>query len=444
MRSIRRLSPTLGRGARRLALPLLLSAVAACSPAGPQEEPERRAPAVEAVPARSGRLPLEERVSGIVRAANQVAIRPEIEARVVEVMVRNGELVHRGQPLLRLEDRTIDERLRQAEAATSEARAGFLELEAQVVRTRALAEQELVSPLELETLEAQLDGARARVETAEATLEERRAALRETLVRAPVDGRIGRRDAEVGMLVDPATVLFVLGDLGELIVEVPLTEGMLAYVEEGQTVRIGAAALPGPVEASLDRISPFLEEGSFSTSGEIDLPNPEGRLRPGMFVTVDVLYGESEEATLVPVSALWEDPASGTLGLYVVEMEGVAEATGGQSGEPPGELSPEARPVDFRPVEVRAVGRGAAGVAGLAPGEWVVIVGQHLLSRDEASAARVRPASWERVERLQGLQREDLLEGFLAKQQRIARERGVEPPSNEEFLRAPGGGGGGG
>ena len=439
MRSIRRLVPI---------VPLVLS-VAACSPAGPQEEPERRAPAVEAVPARSGRLPLEERVSGIVRAANQVTIRPEIEARVVEVLVRNGDLVRRGQPLVRLEDRTIDERLRQAEAAASEARAGFQELEAQVVRTRALAEQELVSPLELETLEAQLDGARARVETAEAALEERRAALRETLVRAPVDGRIGQRDVEVGMLVDPATVLFVLGDLGELIVEAPLTEGMLAYVEEGQRVRIGAATLAGPVEASLDRISPFLEAGSFSTSGEIDLSNPDGRLRPGMFVTVDILYGESEEATLVPVSALWEDPASGTLGLYVVEMEGVAEATGGQSsgqssgqsGEPPGELLPEARPVEFRPVELRAVGRGTAGVAGLAPEEWVVIVGQHLLSREDAAQARVRPASWERVERLQGLQREDLLQGFLAKQQRIARERGVEPPSNEEFLSAPGGGG---
>jgi RND family efflux transporter MFP subunit len=340
---------------------------------------------------------------------------------------------------VRLEARALDERLRQGEATAGESRAQFQELEAQVVRARALAAQELISPLELETLEAQLAAAVSRVEMAEATLEERRAEMREALVRAPVGGRIGRRDAEVGMLVDPSTVLFLLGDLDELIVAIPLTETMLGYLREGQTVRVGSAALSEPVEATLSRISPFLEAGSFSTSGEIDLANPEGRLRSGMFVTVDVLYGESEEATLVPAAALWEEPSTGVLGLYVVEVA-AAEPAAGESGE----ISAQAHPAEFRPVEVRAEGGGVAGVAGVEPGEWVVTVGQHLLSRDEGTQARVRPVSWQRVQHLQALQREDLLQGFLAKQQRIARERGAEPPSNEEFLRASPAGGGGG
>lgn len=421
-------------GLGRLALVLgATCAVAACVPASRETEPEARAPAVEAARARSGRLPLEERVSGVVRAANQVAVRPQIEARVIEVLVRDGAAVRPGQPLVRLEDPGLVERLRQAEAAAQEARAQLRELEARVVRSRALAEQELISPLELETLEAQLAAAAARLDTAEAVLAERRAAMEETVVRAPVGGRVGAREVEVGMVVDPASVLFLLGDLDELVVEAPLTEEMLAHVDEGQSVRIAGAALEEPIMATLDRISPFLAAGSFTTRAEVDLANPGGRLRPGMFVTVDVLYGESEEATLVPVSALWEDPASGVLGVWLAGGEIPEPAPGDELGE----LSAEPRPVEFRPVTVRAVGRAAAGVEGVAPGEWVVTVGQHLLSTDEAAAARVRPVAWGRVERLQELQREDLLAGFMAEQQRIARERGVEPPGNEEFLAAP-------
>jgi RND family efflux transporter MFP subunit len=405
------------------------------------------APPVEALPARSGALPLEERVSGIVKAENQVTIRPEIEATILEVYVRSGEAVEQGQPLVRLRQDTPREQLRQAEAAVrlaeaaaKGAQARVAELEAQVVRTRALAEQQLVSELEVETLEAQLAAAQAdaaeaaaEVERARATVEERRAVIDRTIVRAPVAGRLGQREAEVGMLVDPGTPLFVLGNLDRLIVEVPLTESMLAYLDPGMPVRISSPALPGgAVEATLSRISPFLEQGSFSTTGEIDLTNPGGRLRPGMFVTVDVLYGQTEEATLVPTSALWEEPRTDRRGVFVVEFpEGERPAEPASTGE----LGPKPVPVSFRQLEVVAEGRGTAGVRGLDPGEWVVTVGQHLLRTDGSSLARVRPTSWVRVLELQGLQREDLLEQFLDEQQQWARERGAEPPSNTEFVR---------
>jgi hypothetical protein len=196
-----------------------------------------------------------------------------------------------------------------------------------------------------------------------------------------------------------------------------------------------------------------------------------------MFVTVDVLYGESERATLVPAAALWEDPRSGVRGVWVLESppagleETLLEET--PPASPPREPTAEAYPVALRPVEVLAEGRGAAGVAGIEPGEWVVTAGQHLLGTEpggggrggrggrdgragagegegegEAAAAgptaRIRATTWERVAELQGLQREDLLTSFLERQQRIARQRGAEPPSNEEFLAGGSGGGGDG
>jgi len=392
-------------------------------------------PPVEAVQARSGALPLTEEVSGVVRAVNQVAIRPEIEAPIVAVLVRSGETVERGQVLIRLEDDALRERLRQAqadvrlaEATAEQSKARVAELAAQVKRTRALAKEDLVPAVDLETQEAQLDGARAqarqseaRVEQARATLDERKNALSKTVVRAPVAGRVGRRDAELGMLATPSTTLFRLGDFDELIVEVPLTESMLAHVREGMPVRIGAASLDRPIDGSLSRISPFLEQGSFSTTGEIDVSNAGDRLRPGMFVTVDVLYGQSEHATLVPATALWEDPRTGVEGVFVVRgMDDVAA--------PAATLSEHPYPVEFREVEVLAEGQGTLGIRGAEDGDWVVTVGQHLLSERQESSARVRPARWDRILAPQALQREDLLHGFLEKQQRLARTFGADIP----------------
>jgi RND family efflux transporter MFP subunit len=454
-RSPRRLAAAV---ALPLLAPLLVSLlVAGCGGedlAAPSAAGSELVPAVEAAPARSGTLPLVERLSGVVKARNQVAIRPEIGAPVVEVLVENGETVQHGQPLVRLEDATPREQLRQAEAAARlaeaaarEAEARVAELEARVKRTRALAEDELVSRLELDTQEARLDAAEAsaaqahaRVEQARATVEERRAAVAKAVVRAPVAGRVGQRGVEVGLQVDPGTVLFLIGDLDQVRVEIPLTEGMLGYIDEGLPVEITSEALAGePIRAELSRISPFLEEGSFSTVGEIDIDNRDRRLRPGMFVTADVLYGESERATLIPASALWKDPRSGVEGVFVVgSMEGVAPPQDAAPSPDTGPMPSEPHPVELRPVEVLAEGRGTLGVRGVAPGEWVVTLGQQLLTGEEELTARVRPVAWGRVLELQGLQREDLLRGFLERQRETARTRGAAIPSLEEYLGSGG------
>ncbi len=441
-------------------------------------------PAVEIVQARRGSLPLEEKLNGVVKARNQVAIRPEIEAAVRGVLVRSGDAVARGQPLVRLDDQALADQVRQAEAnlrlaegQAAEARAGVAEVEAQVTRTRALAAQDLVPQIELDTQEAQLDAAQAqaeqaaaRVDQARATLGERRAQIAKTVVRSPVAGRVGQRNAEVGMLATPSSTLFLVGDLSELRIEVPLTEAMLGHVREGTPVEIRSQALgEAPIRARLSRISPFLEEGSFSTTGEIDVDNRGGRLRPGMFVEVSVLYGASRQATLVPASALWEDPETGDRGVYVSRAFGrehPGEVRLHPAAHAAGPISDRAYAFRLVPVEVLAQGRGEAGVRGIEPGTWVASVGQNLLRRESedeeavaetaaegakeekgtagaagasapaasAPTARVRPTTWQSVLSIEGLQREDLLERFLAKQRIVARALGTEIPDNPETV----------
>jgi RND family efflux transporter MFP subunit len=269
------------------------------------------------------------------------------------------------------------------------------------------------------------------VEQARATVQEQRAALARATVRAPVSGVVGQRDVEIGMVVGSSSMLFILGDPGSLLVEIPLTQDLLETVEVGTPVRIGSGS-EDQVEAAVSRISPFLETGSFSTAAEIDLPEPAPRLRPGMFVEVEVLVGRSAASTLLPASALWEDPLTGDWVVFVVtDDDGLVEPEA-----PSDEVPARERGVQVRQVRVIADGGSRVAVDGVDDGEWVVTVGQHLLQEsldtgDEgALAARVRPISWGRILELAGLQREDLLEGFLAKQRIVARTLGAELPES--------------
>jgi hypothetical protein len=79
----------------------------------------------------------------------------------------------------------------------------------------------------------------------------------------------------------------------------------------------------------------------------------------------------------------------------------------------------------FRPVEIVAEGTQTTGIDGVDPGEWVVVVGQHLLSAQSggsAPQARIRVIEWDRILELQAVQRQDVLRRFMDKQQQLALE----------------------
>lgn len=397
-------------------------------------------PAVEAVQARYGSLPLRERLTGTVRATGQVTIFPEASGLITQVLAQNGDRVEEGQPLVRLKSQTSRAQLQQARAnldvaraEAEQAKARLEEVEARFNRTQVLARDTLVSEEALETQRAELESARAsynqavaQVEQAKAVVEEREESVNQTVVRAPISGRVGQRNAEVGMRVDGQSRLYTIGRLERVRVEVPITQEMMGQIREGQRIELRAEGIADTViTAEVSRISPFLEEESYSAEAEIDISNAGEVLRPGMFVTVDVFYGESQQATLVPTSALYDNPNTGSEGVFVAPSLGSETqpvASTGEDGK--GELTLPT-PTSFRPVEIVAEGRHMVGIRNVQPGDWVVVVGQHLLSTEgngNSVEAKVRPVEWTRITSLQQLQRQDLLRQFMEKQQRLARQ----------------------
>lgn len=397
-----------------------------CSSSPEEVATDPTAPPVEVVAARYGSLPLVERLSGTVRADNQVIIYPEISGRVAEVLVENGDAVTAGQPLVRINDDQVREQVRQAEAGhrisqarLRQARARLAEADAQARRSRGLNEQNLVSDLEYETLAAQRESAAADVDLAEAELEqaaatlaERRDLLGKAIVRAPVDGLVGARRAEIGMQVSGSTALFTIGDLRDLHIVVNLTDAMVGYIQVDQPVRVNAGEVIGndlSLRGTVSRISPFLNEITRSTEAEISIHDPDPGLRPGMFLPVDVLYGDSQQATLIPTSAVFTDRNTGRESIYIMtaaEFDPTAVAATPENLSAP-------FPVQLRSLDIIARGQNEIAVANLQPDQWVVTVGQNLLSSDGRSHARARPVTWAHVLELQGLNREDLLTEVL-------------------------------
>lgn len=420
---------------------LLIASLSACS--GSEDNSQNRGdqnsviPSVEAVQARYGSLPLVERFSGNVRSENQVPLYPEISGTVEQVFVKNGEYVEKGEKLVQLNTNVLEKQLQQAEAGykinnaqLKQSKAQLAEIESEFKRTKQLEEKDLTSDVEVEQIQAQLLSAEANVELAEARLEqaaslveERKDELDKAIIRAPISGTVGQRNAEVGMQANTGSQLFLIGDLTKLKVEIILTENMLNRIQVGQSARILVENSEGqqvPINAKLSRISPFLNEVSRSTEAEIDVDNVNGLLRPGMFVPVDVFFGESEQATLIPVSALYTDPTSGDQGVFIAsslgsEIEPVSDSSNNGSNRPRSMTEPT--PVQFKPVDVIAEGRMELGVEGLESGQWIVTVGQDLLSEGRTQA-RIRTMSWEKIFQLQQLQREDLLKEIMQERDR--------------------------
>jgi RND family efflux transporter MFP subunit len=402
-------------------------------------------PAVEAVEVRYGSLPLEERLSGSVRARNQTEIFAEVSGTIAEVFVDDGAEVEAGTPLVRLRSREFEERVRQAESGLQVAVARVRQAEANVARVRAHLERtQTVVDRGLGT-GAELDTARADAISAEADLtlmeaqrdqaasivEERRAELDDTLIRAPIAGLVGARNAEVGQQANTGTSLFTIGDVRQMLVEVTLTQRMLADIRTGTPVDVYADTAPDDLlRASVSRISPYLHPVTHTTRAEIDVDSREGRLVPGMFVTVDVLYGESEQAALVPNSAIYRHPRDGRLGLFVASIDEALRdpEVADQAALGPLQLEEPLAPVSvsFVPADVVANGRMSSAVSGVEPGQWVVTLGHRLLGTSPEQQAVVQPTSWEHILDLQGLQSRDLLDVIRDKQRENEAE-GLDP-----------------
>jgi cobalt-zinc-cadmium efflux system membrane fusion protein len=286
-----------------------------------------------------------------------------IDARVVRPLAAPGQAVRRGQPLVELQ--SVEVGRARAERTAALARADLARKTAE--RKRGLAADRIVSQGELQRAEADVAQAEAEVRAAEASLDAlgvgpgKAGHLSELTLPSPLSGTVLERLAVRGQSVTPAAPLFRIGDLSRLWLVAQAPERDVVRLTIGAPAEITLAAAAGQkLRGTVEWIGREVDPHSRTVPVRIVLPNDTGRLRPGMFATARIETGErGEPAVAVPAQSLQR----------MDERWVVFVPREGEAGE-----------FEVRPVERgRDLGSEVAVLAGLKPGERVVVEGAFVL-----------------------------------------------------------------
>lgn len=250
---------------------------------------------VEAVTLKTEKFAAGLQTVGSLRADEQVVVRPEIAGRIVRIHFTEGGRVSAGQPLFSLDSAT-------AQAAYNEAAANLANSRRAEARTKELVGQKLISQSEYDSVQAQHGVDVARVESA-------RTALSKMVLRAPFAGQVGLRNVSVGEFVTVGQDLVTLVRLDPIEVDFAVPENASAKLRTGQTISVTVDAFPGEVfDGAVEAIDPVIDPNTRSAKLRAQIPNTDGRLRPGQFAQLQLdTGGPGGEGVLVPEQSLLQD-----------------------------------------------------------------------------------------------------------------------------------------
>lgn len=277
---------------------------------------------------------------GTSSARESVTVTASVSQTIATVEFDSGEYVRKGQPLVTLVQG-------QQAAGVAEAEANLRNARQLYERNRRLADQQLIARADLDTQRAALEAARAQVATQRATVADRS-------IRAPFSGVLGLRLVSPGALVTPGTQIATLDDVSLVKVDATFPESMLPLLQAGQRVRVRSDAWPGEVfDGTIAAVDARVDPVSRAIAIRAEVPNPEGKLRPGMLLQVGVERG-SRQALAVPEIALVQNGTQSSV--FRVDA-------GGDK-------------VQQAPVQIGGVRDGLVEVTqGLKPGDRIVVEG---------------------------------------------------------------------
>ena len=248
-------------------------------------------PAVEAAKVRLASIIDDTQAVGSLRSRQGVMIRPEVGGRITQLNFHDGARVSKGQLLVQLDDQLPMAQVQQGQAELSIAQANHK-------RNQELAAQGFISQRSVDESAANLQVAQAKLALAQA------GAARLKIV-APFDGIAGIRSANVGDYLKDGADIVNLEDIDALYVDFRLPERYQAKVQRGQHASVDVDALPGrKFVAVVQAIDPLLDANGRSVAVRACIDNRQLQLRPGMFARVNAVFGQREDAQVVPEEAL--------------------------------------------------------------------------------------------------------------------------------------------
>ena len=261
-----------------------------------------------------------------------VDVVPRVAGRIESLTARLGDRVNKGQLLAKIEDRELQQQIKQVEQnvlvnkATVTQRESDLQLRKSTLeRQKSLLTSGLATRQTVEDAEAAHNSAIAAVELAQAQLGQTQARLDElkitlsnTNIVSPVDGFIGRRNLDSGAFAGANTPIVSVVDISTVRLVSNLVEKDFKRVKAGVVALIEVDAFPGETfTGTVSRVAPVFDAATRTAPMELEVPNPGYRLKPGMFARVRLTVDRRPDALTVPRNAVID--SEGKRGVFLVD-----------------------------------------------------------------------------------------------------------------------------
>ncbi|SMF05210.1 RND family efflux transporter, MFP subunit [Alteromonadaceae bacterium Bs31] len=274
---------------------------------------------LETVAAKNTRVDKEIHFDGVIEAVNQAVVSAQTSGRIVELPFDVGDFVAKGDVIARFTDTEQKAAFAAAGAGLEEAKARFAEADQQLQRVKDVYERGMVAKANFDQAVASQQAARARVESAQAALDDAKERLSHTVVIAPYSGIVEKRLSDVGATVAPGTPLLEGLSLNHLRVQVDIPQQHIGPLRKHKKARVILASGES-IDATTLRIPPSAHVSTHSFRVLVTLP--EGELSepvfPGTLVKVAFVSGE-QERLLIPTNAIAK--RGEVSAVYVVDKE---------------------------------------------------------------------------------------------------------------------------
>jgi membrane fusion protein (multidrug efflux system) len=236
---------------------------------------DRPAPLVKVEPAQTMRFVDTVEAVGTANANEQVTITAQVTERLLRLGFDDGSFVRRGQTLAVLSQG-------QQTAALAEATARQREAQQQLSRISTLRERGFATKASEDAQIAAAAAARAQASGVQAQIGER-------VITAPFSGYASLRNISPGAVVSSGTEIATISDISTIKLDFPVPETALAAIRPGLTISAVSAAYPDtPFRGQIATVDPVIDPNTRAVTVRARLPNPDGRLKPGMLLTVSI------------------------------------------------------------------------------------------------------------------------------------------------------------
>jgi HlyD family secretion protein len=299
------------------------------------EAPKFRTQAVDRGPITQAIL-----ASGTLQPVVSVSVGTQVSGTVSERLADFNDRVKKGQVLVKLDPALLQARIRQANAQLGSARASLSVASANYERNQRLQSQGFLSGAAIEQSKRELEAAQANVEVSKAQLDSATTDLNNSIVRAPIDGVIIKRNIDVGQTVAASfqtpELFQIAQDLKRMQIYTNVSEADVGLIREGQLVRFSVDAFQdrefeGKVEQF--RLNSTSTSGVVTYNIVISVANPDELLKPGMTAQTRIVVASKNDVVRIPTAALRFKPD-----------EDAAAKKRGQENKKPGEAAKEPVP----------------------------------------------------------------------------------------------------